>query len=924
MKKVPTLFCGQNCVLILLWLAFLLKSFNGSAQTMSRPDQLFIRQGIQWQSWIRIDGASEDNKIQRTTVIAIGRQGRYIRIQAPHTDPLSLAEVEVFSGSTNVALGKSAQQSSNIDATHGLSSLAVDGNTDGNYANGSVTHTLDGNAAMEPWWQVDLGSTVAIDSIRIWNRTDCCDQRLKGFYLFVSNTVLNDTTLAGTITQTGVSWYTQPGVDHYPSGAELADIKLAPTYYERPMYNYTIHQMNPTAQWSLAKAPFSSGIRTPSSFEQSNGFLNSLQTADVGKLASVCFGDEEYYSTGLVSNLKSWYDIAKSKYPNVLLHNNQWFDQWDSSSYSYYIKTAQPDLITFDNYFLYGGGGNYHTQPIAGGSSYSPILGDFTKFRNVAMAGIDGAGKQPVAFGAYLQGFKGYRNGGTNNYYMSESELNINTYSFLLMGAKWLNIFRYIKGDCCTFTREDGSLTPQYWQYANLGAEVKNLSPHLSRLRSTDVRFIPGQYLSGGAAVTNPYPTKIAPWDNTVDPYVTGITATNLISATNNGLKGDVAIGYFKPVPGIDNTPGITMAPVTGKDVHYFMIMNGLIQSNGCCNGPGSPGISQDTIQGKANLCTQSIVLSIDFKNHPVDTLYRVRRSDGVVEMVNLTQVSGTQYSFSDTLDGGKADLFYWKNQGSLNSGIISGATYTLISDVNNASVLDVTGGATTDGTPVQLYHPNSSAAQQWVVTSAGNGFYKLQPVNAPGKALDVTGALSADGTQVDIYTDNGTNAQKWTITPVDGGFYNLSPACATGSNLDVFGGATADGTKVDIWGLNITPAQKWRFVQIAPPGGSSKATMAAKATALPLDDASAGVKLYPNPVTDGILNVDLSSPATANAAILIYDMTGKPVYNAVKNLGKGPGHIAIDVSSLPAGMYILQIKCADKTQQFKFIKPKN
>ena len=56
---------------------------------------------------------------------------------------------------TNLALGKTAIQSSNYTAAT-IASLVVDGNTNGNYYSGSVSHTgLD----LQPFWQVDLGSS---------------------------------------------------------------------------------------------------------------------------------------------------------------------------------------------------------------------------------------------------------------------------------------------------------------------------------------------------------------------------------------------------------------------------------------------------------------------------------------------------------------------------------------------------------------------------------------------------------------------------------------------------------------------------------------------------------------------------------------------------------------------------------------------
>jgi hypothetical protein len=85
-------------------------------------------------------------------------------------------------GQTNIALGKVTAQSADGTRPNGMASSAVDGNTDGNFFNGSVTHT----ASMDyPWWRVDLGADHQIDEIRIWNRTDCCAERLNDLIISV-------------------------------------------------------------------------------------------------------------------------------------------------------------------------------------------------------------------------------------------------------------------------------------------------------------------------------------------------------------------------------------------------------------------------------------------------------------------------------------------------------------------------------------------------------------------------------------------------------------------------------------------------------------------------------------------------------------------------------------------------------------------
>jgi hypothetical protein len=137
-----------------------------------------------------------------SAVIAAGARGRYVRVQLTGTDYLSLAEVQVFGvpvPPVNLALGKNASQSSTLPGyPTAVAASAVDGNTDGNFFDGSVTVT---NLDVNPWWQVDLGASSTVNSIVIWNRTDCCAARLNSYWILVSDTPFgpNDTptTLSG-------------------------------------------------------------------------------------------------------------------------------------------------------------------------------------------------------------------------------------------------------------------------------------------------------------------------------------------------------------------------------------------------------------------------------------------------------------------------------------------------------------------------------------------------------------------------------------------------------------------------------------------------------------------------------------------------------------------------------------------------------
>lgn len=101
-----------------------------------------------------------------------------------------IATIEVSAQRTNVALNKPTSQSSMYSATF-PASRAVDGVTTGR--NPDFTHTKDES---NPWWQVDLGAVYDVEEIVIWNRTDCCWERLQNYYVMLSETPItgNSTT----------------------------------------------------------------------------------------------------------------------------------------------------------------------------------------------------------------------------------------------------------------------------------------------------------------------------------------------------------------------------------------------------------------------------------------------------------------------------------------------------------------------------------------------------------------------------------------------------------------------------------------------------------------------------------------------------------------------------------------------------------
>ncbi|MCX4587613.1 ricin-type beta-trefoil lectin domain protein [Streptomyces sp. NBC_01481] len=160
----------------------------------------------------------------------------------------------------------------------------------------------------------------------------------------------------------------------------------------------------------------------------------------------------------------------------------------------------------------------------------------------------------------------------------------------------------------------------------------------------------------------------------------------------------------------------------------------------------------------------------------------------------SLTVNWGGQHA-TYSLPGKTSATFTW-------SGTQGGGTDSTGSLVGLAGkCLDVAGGSGADGTAVQLWDCNGTAAQRWTVRSDGT-------VQALGKCLDVTGGSTADGTKVQLYGCNGSGAQQWRWQASTGDLVN-APADKC---LDVTGNSSANGARAQIWSCTGAANQKWRL----------------------------------------------------------------------------------------------------------------
>jgi glucosylceramidase len=175
------------------------------------------------------------------------------------------------------------------------------------------------------------------------------------------------------------------------------------------------------------------------------------------------------------------------------------------------------------------------------------------------------------------------------------------------------------------------------------------------------------------------------------------------------------------------------------------------------------------------------------------------RNPDGTIVLVAVNtggtqdfQVSYGGSSFGYHLPAGSMATFTWP-------GTVSGTPAGRTGRITGfgGKCLDVAGANAADGTAVQLYTCNGSAAQQWTVGTDGT-------VRALGKCLDVKDAGTANGSRLQIWACAGGTNQRWTAAG------SALTAGNSGRCLDAVDNSSADGTPVQIWDCTGAANQQW------------------------------------------------------------------------------------------------------------------
>jgi hypothetical protein len=125
--------------------------------------------------------------------------------------------------------------------------------------------------------------------------------------------------------------------------------------------------------------------------------------------------------------------------------------------------------------------------------------------------------------------------------------------------------------------------------------------------------------------------------------------------------------------------------------------------------------------------------------------------------------------------------------------------TGPIVAGDDTAKCVDDNADSATQGTHVQMWDCNGSAAQNWTIATDGT-------IRINGECMDITGASTASGALVQEWACNGGANQQWQA--VNGTLVNP----VSGKCLDDPGFTTSNGTQLELWACNGGSNQQWQL----------------------------------------------------------------------------------------------------------------
>ncbi len=425
--------------------------------------------------------------------------------------------------------------------------------------------------------------------------------------------------------------------------------------------------------------------------------LNATELAHHSDLVAIQIGDEQQSDIENPAGFtKAWFDAAHAGnyFTNQLLYVNSFFIN-DHAAYANFITNANPDAISWDGYPF----GNPHGGYILPKNWLT--LGNI--FRRHGLGTYIGAtGASPRPYGMYVQTFH-------DGVAVDPGEVEIRWQQFAAwtMGYEFVDAFIYRGGNNNFGGQSSG---PVYLAFQETARQGRNLGPALTKLISYGYgpSFVQGAGSSG-------MPGEWIGFDrNNAQPsqrYLTAVSNVTNLGTKNGGLSGDVYVGFFNPLH-------LSFGDPTGTT--YFMVMNGL---GGDLALPNGQSDNTTTVAETR----QQMMLSFDFGVTGINSLLRLNRDSGAVDVINtgfndggntvFTSLGNGKYQLQLKLDGGTGDLFKY-NDGTPFVGVQAAPALGYWDNDANAANNNVTSGAGLGGSGNW-----DTASSKWY-NSSGNSTY--------------------------------------------------------------------------------------------------------------------------------------------------------------------------------------------------------
>ncbi|CAH1252244.1 Hypp9240 [Branchiostoma lanceolatum] len=161
----------KNCIQTTLSLVVYFLSFGTEGSVLTKVEAAQLKTALEV-----VKAKCDAAKDQANQTSATLNAGAIAGLHPPAPVPTGAPDV-------NIAQGKTAYQTSNY-AGYTLPSRSVDGNTNGRWNALSCSCT---SAETTPMWWVDLGQTYRVNRVVIYNRWDCCRERLNPFNIHIGD-----------------------------------------------------------------------------------------------------------------------------------------------------------------------------------------------------------------------------------------------------------------------------------------------------------------------------------------------------------------------------------------------------------------------------------------------------------------------------------------------------------------------------------------------------------------------------------------------------------------------------------------------------------------------------------------------------------------------------------------------------------------